>query len=132
MSSRASADVVRDQYENYPYPERKPEDEKQRLLHTWPEQLAQINHYCFRGRCDFRNGFRVLVAGGGTGDATIYLAEQLSRTNAELVHLDLSAASMDIARRRAEIRGLKNIRFVQGSLLEAPALGLGSFDYISC
>ena len=37
-----------------------------------------------------------LVAGGGTGDATIFLAEQLRHTNARVVHLDLSAASIAI------------------------------------
>lgn len=65
-----------------------------------------INHYCFAGQQDFRNGWRVLVAGGGT--ATIYLAEQLRATDAEIVHLDLSAASIAIARRRAEIRRLQH------------------------
>jgi len=124
--------AVREQYEAYPYPERDPEAEKERLLSTWPEQLAQINHYCFRGRRDFRSGFRVLIAGGGTGDATIYLAEQLRDTDAQLVYLDWSGASLAIAQRRAQIRKLANIRFVHGSLLELPALGLGRFDYISC
>jgi SAM-dependent methyltransferase len=72
------------------------------------------------------------VAGGGTGDATIYLAEQLRGTNAEIVHLDLSSASIAIARERAEIRGLKNITWIQDSLLNLPLLQIGTFDYINC
>lgn len=123
---------VREQYEALPYPPRDPDEERRRLLPTWLDSLPMINHYCCAGRQDFRRGWRVLVAGGGTGDATIYLAEQLRATDAEIVHLDLSAASIAIARRRAEIRGLANIRWLQASLLELPRLGLGEFDYINC
>jgi ubiquinone/menaquinone biosynthesis C-methylase UbiE len=123
---------VRAQYEALPYPPRDPEEESQRLLPTWLDSLPMINHYCCAGQQDFRHRWRVLVAGGGTGDATIYLAEQLRVTDAEIVHLDLSAASIAIARRRAEIRGLENIRWQQASLLELPGLGLGEFDYINC
>jgi SAM-dependent methyltransferase len=74
----------------------------------------------------------VLVAGGGTGDGTIYLAEQLRATNAEIIHLDLSEASIAIARKRADARRLNNIRWVHDSLLSLPGLGLGEFDYINC
>jgi len=123
---------VRSQYEALPYPPRKPSEESQRLLRTWLEDLAMINHYCYAGRQDFRKGFRVLVAGGGTGDATIFLAEQLKDTNAEIVHLDFSSASMEIARERASIRKLTNISWVHDSLLNLPSLDLGKFDYINC
>ena len=124
--------AVKTQYEHLPYPPVDPEDERKRLQRTWLEDLPMINHYCFRGQQSFRNGFRVLVAGGGTGDASIFLAEQLKDTDAQIVHLDLSAASIAIAQRRAAIRQLGNIRWVQGSLLDLPALGLGEFDYINC
>ena len=123
---------VRNQYEALPYPPVNPEDEHKRLRQTWLEDLPMVNHYCFAGKQSFRNGFRALVAGGGTGDATIYLAEQLKHTDAHIVHLDLSAASIAIAKERARIRGLDNISWVQDSLLNLPALGLGQFDYISC
>jgi hypothetical protein len=39
------------------------------------DSLGKLNHYCFGGRQNFGNGFRVLVAGGGTSDHTIVLAE---------------------------------------------------------
>jgi len=74
----------------------------------------------------------VLVAGGGTGDGTIFLAEQLRQTNAEVVHVDISKASLEIAKRRAEIRGLANIRWIHDTLLNLPRLDLGKFDYINC
>ena len=40
--------------------------------------------------------FRVIVAGGGTGRDTNYLAEQLNHTNAEIVYMDFSQNSMNI------------------------------------
>lgn len=124
--------AVREQYEHLPYPPRDPEDEDRRLITTWLDDLPMINHYCFGGLQTFEDGFRVLVAGGGTGDGTIYLAEQLRHTNAQIVHLDLSESSIDIARRRAARRGLNNIQWVHDSLLSMPRLGLGEFDYINC
>jgi SAM-dependent methyltransferase len=123
---------VRSQYEALPYPPCNPQDDHQRLVKTWLEDLPMINHYCFAGKQSFQNGFRALVAGGGTGDATIFLAEQLRATDAEIVHLDMSQASIALAQERAQIRGLSNIRWVHDSLLNLPGLGLGRFDYINC
>ena len=123
---------VKHQYETLPYPPCNPEHDRARLVRTWLEDLPMINHYCFAGRQSFKNGFRALVAGGGTGDATIFLAEQLRATDAEIVHLDMSHASMLLAQERARIRGLTNITWVHYSLMSLPALGLGKFDYINC
>ncbi|MFT4174649.1 MAG: class I SAM-dependent methyltransferase [Rhodocyclaceae bacterium] len=123
---------VRAQYEALPYPPVDPEDDRKRLARTWLDDLPMINHYCFAGRQRFDGGFRVLVAGGGTGDASIFLAEQLRDTDARIVHLDLSEASIAIAQRRAQIRGLDNITWLRESLLDLPTLGLEPFDYINC
>jgi len=123
---------VREQYENFPYPLRNPDDEKKRLYPTTIECLDCINYYCFSGKRDFTKDFRALSAGGGTGDATIFLAEQLRDTNAEIVYIDISAASMEIAKQRAAVRHLNNIKWIQASLLDIPSLDLGVFDYINC
>ncbi|MGC3964110.1 MAG: class I SAM-dependent methyltransferase [Rhodocyclaceae bacterium] len=131
-SNSAYLPEVRAQYEALPYPPCDPEDDRKRLARTWLDDLPMINHYCFAGRQSFGDGFRVLVAGGGTGDATIFLAEQLRNTNARIVHVDLSEASIAIGRRRAEIRGLDNIEWIHDSLLRLPELGLDAFDYINC
>jgi len=72
------------------------------------------------------------VAGGGTGDSTIFLAEQLRHYDAEVVYLDFSGASREVAAARARVRGLTNIVWVTGSIMELPQLGLGEFDYIEC
>ena len=125
--------AVRDQYEAFPYPPRNPSDEKVRLENSWHDFLELINFYCFKGRNNFSQECRVLVAGGGTGDQTIFLAEQLRyNRRAEVVHLDISEKCNEIAKRRAEVRKLVNITWVHGSVLDLPSLKLGPFDYINC
>jgi len=126
------ADRVRDQYEDLPYPPRDPEDERKRLLTGTPSHILEIDHYLFAGRRDWSRPFRVLVAGGGTGDALIMLARQLKDAGcpAEIHYLDLSRASRRIAEQRARVRGLYSIAFHTGSLLDAA--DHGSFDYIDC
>ena len=123
------------QYEALPYPTRDPAEEDKRLIGTWLDDLDLINHRCFYGARKFDAGFRILVAGGGTGDGTIFLAQQLRErgiTNARVVHLDVSHAAIDVAKARAARRGLTGIEFAQASLLDLPMLGLGEFDYINC
>ena len=125
---------VRAQYEAYPYPARDPADEAKRLITGSPSHLDEINHYVFAGRFDVKRPFRALVAGGGTGDATIMIAQQLADRGcpAEVVYLDVSAASLDVAQARADARGLTNLRFVQGALEDIGSLAPGPYDYIDC
>ncbi len=125
-------DPVHAQYEALPFPDRDPEDERRRLIGTWLDDLALLNHRCFRGQRDFTSDFRVLVAGGGTGDGTIFLAEQLRGTPGRIVHLDISRASIEIAQRRAALRGLDNIHWVNAPIEAIGTLRLGAFDYINC
>ena len=123
---------VREQYELYPYPKRNPEEELNSLFVSWSDQIGNISHYCYKGLRDLRDGGRFLIAGGGTGDAAIHIAEQLRGTSGEVVYIDLSSASMDIARKRAEARGLNNISWHHGSLLGLPDMDVGKFDVINC
>jgi SAM-dependent methyltransferase len=125
-------DKVRAQYEAFPYPARDPKDEARRLVTGSPSHPLEIDHYLFAGRRDWTKPFRALVAGGGTGDGTIMLAQGMKDRNcpAEITYLDVSAAARGIAKARAAERRLDNIRFRSGSLLDAP--DLGRFDYIDC
>ncbi len=123
---------VRAQYESLPYPPRNPEDERHRLLSTYGDSFVRLSHHCFGGKLDVTRGFRCLVAGGGTGDSTIFLAEQLRQFPGEVVYLDLSEASQAVAQARAEVRGLNNIQWLSGSLLDLGGMDLEPFDYISC
>ena len=127
-------DEVRAQYEALPYPARDPRDEAIRLITGTPSHILEINHYLFSGRLNFIRPFRALVAGGGTGDACIMLAQQLvdRRCPGEVHYLDLSTASRQVCEARAKARGLRNITFHTGSLLDLPRMNIGTFDYIDC
>ncbi|MEI7874926.1 MAG: class I SAM-dependent methyltransferase [Alphaproteobacteria bacterium] len=134
MTVPSPLETVRAQYEALPYPPRDPRDEAIRLITGTPSHVLEINHYLFSGRLNFTRPFRALIAGGGTGDACIMLAQQLAdrRCPGDVVYLDLSTASRQICEARAKARGLRNIQFVTGSLLELPQMNIGQFDYIDC
>ena len=140
QNKTAAISTLRDQYENYPYPDRKATDEKKRLITGSPGILNEVNHYLFGGQRDFSKAFRALFAGGGTGDGTIMLAQQLAEartagwiTGKVHVHyLDLSQKARETAEARARARGLTNITFHTGSLLDLPSMRQGEFDYIDC
>ncbi len=125
---------LRRQYEAYPYPARDSKEEANRLITGSPSHLAELDHYVFAGRRDAARPFRVLVAGGGTGDATVMLAQQLADAGgpAEIVQVDLSEASLAVAEARVKARRLSNVTFRRLSLLDLPGSDLGLFDYIDC
>jgi ubiquinone/menaquinone biosynthesis C-methylase UbiE len=121
--------AVEQQYRDYPYPPRDPEQERVRLIATTVGDLQRASTVLWGGRRRL-DSLALLDAGCGTGDSCLYMAVQAPR--ARVVALDRSPASLDVARRRARRRGLTNIEFVQASLLDLPRLGLGTFDYIVC
>lgn len=123
---------VQEQYEAYPYPERDPADEAKRLITGSPSHPLEIDHWLFGGRRDWSKPLRVLVAGGGTGDGLIQLAQVMTSAGApyEITYVDLSKASRSVAEARAKARGLSGIHFLTDSLLDAA--DLGQFDYIDC
>ena len=128
------SDKVAEQYAAFPYPAVDPEADDLGTLDVMPGHLLEVNHFVFGGDLDFARPLRVLSAGGGTGNAALMMAAQMAALGlaGEVVDLDISAAAQAIARRRAERRGLGNIRFVEGSLLDVAELGPGPFDYINC
>ncbi|MEM9783240.1 MAG: class I SAM-dependent methyltransferase [Pseudomonadota bacterium] len=130
----AADDPVSAQYEAFPYPERDPADEARRLIEGSPSHPVEIDHFLCDGRRDWSAPFRALVAGGGTGDGLVMLAQRLADIGcpAEITYLDLSTAARRIAEARIAARGL-DVRFVTADLAEAPALAPpGGFDYIDC
>lgn len=124
--------TVKEHYEAYPYPERKPQDERKRLITGSPSHPVELDHYLFSGQRDWSQPLRVLVAGGGTGDGLIQLAHLLKAAKRphEITYLDLSKAAREVAEARARARGIDTITFHTASLLEAPEFG--QFDYIDC
>ncbi len=121
-----------EQYDAYPYPARDPADERKRLITGSPSNPMEIDHHVFGGVRDWSQTLNVLVAGGGSGDGLIQLAQMLTDAKRpyQITYIDLSTETRKIAEERARIRGLQNIEFITGSLLDAPELGL--FDYIDC
>ena len=122
------------QYEAYPYPRRDPRDEAKRLIVGSPGHLREVDYWVFGARRPASRPLNALIAGGGTGDATIMLAQHMAREGraGSVTWLDRSAAALKIAQARAAARGLTNIVWDQRSLLELPGSGLGPFDYIDC
>jgi 2-polyprenyl-3-methyl-5-hydroxy-6-metoxy-1,4-benzoquinol methylase len=122
------------QYEAYPYPHRDPRDEAKRLVVGSPGHLREVDYWVFGATRPASRPLRALIAGGGSGDATIMLAQQMAQEGREgtVTWLDRSAAALKIARSRAAARGLTNIVWEQRSLLDLPESGLGPFDYIDC
>lgn len=132
-----SADVTDErlaaQYEAYPYPQRDARDEAKRLIVGSPSHLREIDHWVFGAARPRSAGLRALIAGGGTGDGAIMLAEHLRRDGrlGRVTHLDRSRPAQEIARARAMARGL-DLEWAVASLLDLPESGLGPFDYIDC
>lgn len=124
--------TVQEHYEAYPYPERDPQDERTRLITGSPSHPLEIDHFLFAGARDWSRPLRALVAGGGTGDGLIQLAQVLSTAGKpyEITYIDMSVAARRVAEARADVRGLRGISFVTGSLLDAAQYG--PFDYIDC
>ncbi|WP_417815770.1 class I SAM-dependent methyltransferase [Thalassospira alkalitolerans] len=123
---------VRELYEQFPYPLRDPQEEKDRLLMPPMDTLSRVNHYGFAGRKNVDAGFRALVAGGGTGDSMVWLAEQLRDCGGQVTYLEPSQASTQVARARAEARGLVNVTYVNATIGEFAAMAPEKFDYINC
>jgi SAM-dependent methyltransferase len=126
---------VREQYEAYPYPARDPRDEAKRLVTGSPSDPREIDHYLFGGKRDWSRPFRALVAGGGTGDGLVMLAQHLAdrACPAELHYLDLSEASRKIAEARIKARGLERlVTFHHGSLVDVAVMAPDPYDYIDC
>jgi SAM-dependent methyltransferase len=122
------------QYDAYPYPQRDARDEAKRLIIGSPSHLREVDHWIFGARRPASQPLRALVAGGGSGDATVMLAQQMTNAGraGDVTWLDRSAAARRVAEARVAVRKLGNVIFQEGSLLDLPGSGLGPFDYIDC
>ncbi len=131
MINGAQPDPVKRQYEAYPYPVRDPAREMDELMIGSPSHPLEIDHFIFGGNRDWTQPTRILVAGGGTGDALVMMAQIFADwgANVELHYLDMSEASRAIAEARMAARGL-GATYHTADLLSAP--DLGPFDYIDC
>ena len=110
------------QYEAYPYPARDPREEAKRLIVGSPSHLREVDHWIFGARRPASAPLRALVAGGGTGDGAIMLAQQMAWAGGRARWSGSTAAAPRAAsprpgRRRGK---LDNVRFEEGSILDLP------------
>ena len=85
---------VQDHYLDYPYPMCDPEDDKKNIMRIEGDFLSEINHHLYSGKQNFRKGYRVLIAGGGTGDAAVWIGKQLMNyPKSEVVYIDFRVLS---------------------------------------
>ncbi len=117
---------VKDQYEHNPYP---------RWL-TLPTPMVDRPSAHMRAALPgfqppaFIDGpLSALIAGCGTGQDGLFLARLFRQ--AQFIAIDLSRASLAYAHRQAKRRGIANIAFFEGDILDAAAMGQ-TFDVISC
>ncbi|MBI5553786.1 MAG: methyltransferase domain-containing protein [Candidatus Diapherotrites archaeon] len=114
-------DSVKRFYESFPYPS-KPIFSRKNLFKNaqWISRLAGMEPD------SFPEGSRILEAGCGTGEFSCGFA--LS-PHARVMGVDVSSASLQIARRNAEKFGLMNVSFESADVLKLP-FESGSFDYV--
>lgn len=92
-------------------------------LHDQARTLVELLH----GDTAYPPGDTVLEAGCGVGSQTVTLARRSPDT--AFTAIDVSAASVAEARRRAADAGLANVEFRQGDIFDLP-FGPGSFDHV--
>lgn len=124
----ATSRAVRSQYEENPYPR------WLSIRRNVPTQYRQELRHRFAGGPEIElpnadGALPVLVAGCGTGQHPIQLA--LNYSDLRIVAIDLSAASLAYAVRKARQTGARNIEFVQADILNLGALGR-QFPIIEC
>ncbi|PZP86806.1 MAG: hypothetical protein DI582_01705 [Azospirillum brasilense] len=123
---------VRGHYEELPYPYRDVAQEGKQFNGSDGFNPTAFTHHGWQGKRDLRDGARILIAGDGTGDASINWAESMLGSRAEIVAIDLSSQSIALAKARLAKRQLTNVTHHHMSILDLPTAGLGSFDVIEC
>ena len=118
-------------YERFPYPPPRGDDAPSGAAPP-PSDLGVIQQYVYAGPVPSSRPFRVLVAGGGTGDAIVSLVHQARARSIDITidYMDLSETSLGIAKRRAKALGVDTAGFVNApieTLLEGSA---DRYDYV--
>jgi 2-polyprenyl-3-methyl-5-hydroxy-6-metoxy-1,4-benzoquinol methylase len=122
-------DKIRQQYDNIPYPktplENSPKADHESLyLHN----LVTPYYLKYRQVVETK-GKLILDAGCGSGYQALKLAT--ANPGAKVVGVDLSPASIEVARSRMKMHDCTSAEFHTLSIFDLPQLGL-EFDYINC
>lgn len=109
---------VKQQYEENPYPRwarPAPADEPRTMEQYFGKWFKPHPGLCERGKTE------ILVAGCGTGQNLVETARQFSE--AEVLAVDLSCASLCYAERQVRALGLSNVAFAEADILELGSVG---------
>ena len=130
MQDKASdlINKIRQQFETAPYPridiDTYPTNPKFLFIHSL------VTPYYLRSQKVINTeGKLILDAGCGSGFKALALA--IANPGSQIVGIDLSEASVKLAKHRLEYHGLTNAEFYAVSLEDLPKLGR-EFDYINC
>ncbi|HJU21791.1 MAG TPA: tetratricopeptide repeat protein [Casimicrobiaceae bacterium] len=127
---------VRDQYEEHPYPKwvtLRPSNLAALLASHYAGALGAVTTEAAAARSSLAGAaprsVQVLIAGCGTGQESIELAQSLPQ--ATVLAVDLSLASLAYATRKARDLGVGNVEHAQADILKIGSLRR-TFDFISC
>lgn len=120
--------VVRDQYEESPYPRwvRTPSIDGAVPFSVFLASELGLESPRLKGRYDKLD---VLVAGCGTGQQSIQTAQRFPA--ARILAVDLSIASLAYAKRKTRELGVVNVEYAQADILKLESIGK-TFDFIQC
>jgi len=123
------AEKIRQQYNAGPYPrtplEASPKNNSKLLyFHNFSNA-----YYSRSQKVIETEGKIILDAGCGSGYMALVLAE--ANPGAKIVGVDISEASVELARQRLKYHGFENAEFHVASIEDLPKLGI-EFDYINC
>jgi SAM-dependent methyltransferase len=121
------SDAVAKLYDTYPFPPEPILDEPP-PGYNWRWNWLAASNFC-TGIKPQRRDIRILDAGCGSGVSTEYLVHL--NPFAEVVGIDLSAGTLDVARERCQRSGANRVEFHQLSLFDVEQLP-GEFDLINC
>ena len=127
INNKVSA-IVKNQYESNPYP---------RWINTGlllspisiGEVVDQLELNVFNNKITEIKKPSILVAGCGTGEHAIKVANRFENSN--VLAIDLSLKSLSYAKRKTKEFNLKNIEYIQGDILDITNLKK-QFDIIEC
>jgi len=118
--------VVREQYEQYPYPRwmRLPAIPRSPTITAF---IREILPWSSLPTGTSGSPEAILIAGCGTGQHALTTAQR--HHTSEVFAIDLSLAGLAFAKRKAQEVGLKNIQFAQADMMELGSIGR-SFDLV--
>jgi SAM-dependent methyltransferase len=127
MSDSQVSAAVAKLYDTYPFPPEPLLDEPP-PGYNWRWNWLAAYNFC-TGRKPQRQDIRILDAGCGSGVGTEYLVHL--NPQAQVVGIDLSAGTLEVAKERCKRSKANRVEFHQMSLYDVAQLS-GEFDLINC